>query len=168
MMQVLVLCGSDSDVEVMGETCKVLAQFGVSFKITVASAHRTPERVERLVHEAEASRCKMIIAAAGFSAHLAGMVAAHCTIPVVGVPLASPPLNGWESLMSTVQMPPGVPVATMGVGKSGAINAAHFAVRLLALSESGLKQKLNDYRQSVVRSVEENAKKIEKMEWPAS
>src|SRR5499425_2293797 len=128
-----IIMGSDSDLPVMQEAVKVLQQFGVPYEIGVYSAHRSPHRTAEYVRSARERGLKLIIAGAGASAHLAGVTAAETTIPVIGVPIDSSPLSGFDALMSTVQMPPGVPVATMGVGKSGATNAGIIAVQILAL-----------------------------------
>src|SRR5437868_8810731 len=143
---VAIIMGSDSDLPVMQETVKVLKQFEVGYEIGVYSAHRSPHRTLEYVKSARTRGLKVIIAGAGASAHLAGVTAAETTLPVIGVPIDSSPLSGFDALMSTVQMPPGVPVATMGVGKSGATNAAYFAVQVLALNDEGLIAKLRDYR----------------------
>ncbi len=140
--QVAVLMGSESDRGVMEETCKVLEQFGVSYELKVASAHRTPDLVASFVKESEERGVKVFIAGAGMAAHLAGAVAARTKLPVIGVPLAGSALNGMDALLSTVQMPAGVPVATVAIGKAGAKNAAHLAVQILALSDQALADRL--------------------------
>lgn len=161
-MRVLILMGSDSDLQVMEETAKVLEAFGVSFKLTVASAHRTPERVAKLVTEAEKKGCQAIIAGAGMAAHLAGVVASHTILPVIGVPISSSALNGLDALLSTVQMPPGVPVATVSLGKAGARNAAILAIQILARSDKGLTQRLRAYKRRMADEVEKKAEAIER------
>ena len=138
-----IIMGSDSDLGVMQEASKVLKQFEVPYEIGVYSAHRSPHRTLEYVKSASERGLKIIIAGAGSSAHLAGVTAAGTTLPVIGVPIDSSPLTGLDSLFSTVQMPPGVPVATMGVGKSGAINAGILAVQMLALSEDRKSTRLN-------------------------
>ena len=155
-MDVLILCGSTSDLPVLQETKKVLESFSVSYELHVASAHRTPERVERLVAQAEAAGAKVIICAAGMAAHLAGAVAARTVLPVVGVPLASGTLGGFDSLLSTVQMPPGIPVATVAVGKPGAMNGAFLALEILALSDSAVREKLLEWRKKKAAEIEES------------
>ena len=156
-----IIMGSDSDIEVMQEAAKVLKQFNVSYEIGVYSAHRSPHRTADYVRSARERGLKVIIAGAGSSAHLAGVTAAETTLPVVGVPIGSSPLSGFDSLLSTVQMPPGVPVATMGVGKSGATNAGIFAVQILALEDEKLMQRLVEYKQNLEKAAAENSKKIQ-------
>lgn len=137
-VKVLIVVGSKSDVNVMGETIKVLTEFKVTSELVIASAHRTPDKVKDLVKKANKSGVKVIIAAAGMAAHLAGAIASRTTLPVIGVPLDSSALSGLDALLSTVQMPSGVPVATMAIGKTGAKNAAIFAIQILALSDEKL------------------------------
>ena len=141
--------GSDSDLPVMAECARTLEGYGVEYRVRVLSAHRTPEAAVRFARRAEPSGYKVIVAGAGASAHLAGVVAAHTLLPVIGVPLAGSPLGGVDALLSTVQMPPGVPVATMGVGSMGARNAGHLAVAILALSERRLREKLARRREGM-------------------
>ena len=142
-----ILMGSKSDLEVMSEAAKVLGEFGIATEMKVASAHRTPELVQEYVASAKARGIKIIIAGAGGAAHLAGVCAAHTTLPVIGVPVQSKSLNGLDSLLSTVQMPSGVPVATVGIG--AAKNAGLLAVQMLALSDAGLAAKLASYRKKM-------------------
>jgi phosphoribosylaminoimidazole carboxylase PurE protein len=156
-----IIIGSDSDVEVMQEAAKVLRQFEIPFEMGVYSAHRSPHRTTDYVKSARERGLKIIIAGAGSSAHLAGVTAAETTLPVIGVPIGSSPLSGFDSLLSTVQMPPGVPVATMGVGKSGATNAAIFATQILALEDETLMKRLVDYKHNLEKSVAEKSKKVE-------
>ncbi len=156
-----IIMGSDSDVEVMQEAGNILKQFGIPYEIGVYSAHRSPHRTSDYVKSARERGLKLIIAGAGASAHLAGVTAAETTIPVIGVPIGSSPLSGFDALLSTVQMPPGVPVATMGVGKSGATNAGIFAVQVLALEDDKLMQRLVEYKQNLEKSVAEKSKKVE-------
>jgi 5-(carboxyamino)imidazole ribonucleotide mutase len=156
-----IIMGSDSDIEVMQEAGNILKQFGVPYEIGVYSAHRSPHRTADYVKSARERGLKLIIAGAGASAHLAGVTAAETTIPVIGVPIGSSPLSGFDALLSTVQMPPGVPVATMGVGKSGATNAGIFAVQVLALEDEKLMQRLVDYKQNLEKSVAEKSKKVQ-------
>jgi 5-(carboxyamino)imidazole ribonucleotide mutase len=156
-----IVMGSDSDIEVMQEAGKILKQFGVPYEIGVYSAHRSPHRTADYVRSARERGLKLIIAGAGASAHLAGVTAAETTIPVIGVPIGSSPLLGFDALLSTVQMPPGVPVATMGVGKSGATNAGIFAVQILALEDEKLLQRLVDYKANLEKSVAEKSKQIQ-------
>ncbi|MCL4401361.1 MAG: 5-(carboxyamino)imidazole ribonucleotide mutase [Acidobacteria bacterium] len=143
---VLVLMGSRSDWETMRSTSEVLAQFGVPHECRVASAHRSPELTVELASGAEARGVEVIIAAAGAAAHLAGVVAAHTVLPVFGVPMESKALKGLDSLLSTVQMPAGIPVGTLAIGGAGARNAALLAVAVLANSRPGLREKLRHYR----------------------
>lgn len=151
---VLILMGSTSDEEIMEAAASTLTGFGVPFRITVASAHRSPERVRRLVEEAEREGCRIFIAGAGWAAHLAGVVASMTVKPVIGVPICSSPLNGLDALLSTAQMPGGVPVATMAIGKGGAKNAALMAVAILALDDDSLREKLIIHRREVAELYE--------------
>jgi phosphoribosylaminoimidazole carboxylase PurE protein len=148
-----VLMGSDSDLPTMAETVKILEGYGIPTEVRVLSAHRTPEEATRFAREAEGRGIKVLIAGAGGAAHLAGALAAHSTLPVIGVPLESSPLSGFDALLSTVQMPPGIPVATVGVGAMGARNAAHLAVAILALGDEGLRGKLKARRQEMTADV---------------
>ena len=150
---VAVLMGSDSDLPVMAECVKVLDGYGVSHDVRVLSAHRTPEQAVRFARAAERRGFKIVVAGAGGAAHLAGVVAAHTALPVIGVPLASSPLGGFDALLSTVQMPPGVPVATVGVGPMGAANAGHLAVAMLALRDASLRRRLVERRRAMAASV---------------
>jgi 5-(carboxyamino)imidazole ribonucleotide mutase len=156
-----IIMGSDSDVEVMQEAANILKQFEIPYEIGVYSAHRSPHRTADYVKSARERGLKVIIAGAGASAHLAGVTAAETTLPVIGVPIGSSPLSGFDALLSTVQMPPGVPVATMGVGKSGATNAGIFAVQVLALEDDKLMQRLADYKNNLEKSVAEKSKKVQ-------
>ncbi len=155
-----IIMGSDSDLQIMQEAAKVLKQFGVSYEIGVYSAHRSPHRTHEYVSTARERGLKLIIAGAGAAAHLAGVCAAETTLPVIGVPIDSSPLTGLDALLSTVQMPPGVPVATMGVGKSGATNAGILAVEILALSDKALTKKLVDYKADLEKKVAEKSRQI--------
>lgn len=140
-----IVMGSESDRAIMEEAAKVLADFGVGSEIAVRSAHRTPDAAAKWARTAKARGLRVLIAGAGGAAHLAGAMAAHSRLPVLGVPLASSPLGGFDALLSTVQMPPGVPVGTLGVGAWGARNAAHLALRVLALSDAALARRLEDH-----------------------
>lgn len=140
--QVLIVMGSESDREVMNKTAEVLLGFGISFEMVVSSAHRNPEKTRKLAKEAEGKGVKVIIAGAGMAAHLPGVIAAHTKLPVIGVPLFSLPFKGMDSFYSILQMPSGVPVATMSVGNAGAKNAAILAAQMLALSDDKLRKKL--------------------------
>ena len=157
-----IIMGSDSDFPIMQETAKVLKQFEIPCEIGVFSAHRSPHRTAEYVRTARDRGLKVIIAGAGSSAHLAGVTAAETTLPVIGVPIDSSPLSGFDALLSTVQMPPGVPVATMGVGKSGAINAGILAVQILAVGDERLASKLAEYKAQLEKSVAEKSEKLER------
>lgn len=158
--RVLILMGSDSDLPVMREAGKTFDDFSVQYRIAVASAHRTPERVARLVKDAERNGAEVIIAGAGMSAHLAGVVASQTILPVVGVPLNSSSLDGLDSLLSTVQMPPGIPVGAMAIGKAGAKNSALFALQIMALQDNGIKEQLKRFRVRLKKEVVEKDKSI--------
>jgi phosphoribosylaminoimidazole carboxylase PurE protein len=160
--KVLIIMGSDSDLPVMEETAKVLDGFGIAYHITVASAHRTPARVLKIVKEAEKNGVDVIIAGAGMAAHLPGAIASHTILPVIGVPLEASPLKGMDALLSMVQMPPGIPVATVSLGKAGARNAGILAAQIMARNDSQLTKKLLGHREKMAREVEEKAKKISK------
>ena len=148
-----IVMGSTSDWETMKAAAKMLQDFGVPFDARAMSAHRTPHAVAEWAGAAAKRGVKAIIAAAGGAAHLAGVVAAHTTLPVLGVPMPSKHLQGLDSLLSTVQMPKGIPVATFAIGEAGAANAALFAVALLALSDAGLAKKLEDFRRKQTEAV---------------
>jgi 5-(carboxyamino)imidazole ribonucleotide mutase len=160
-MTVMVFLGSESDFGVMEDALGILKEFGVPFGLEVTSAHRSPERTVRLVKEAEGKGVRVFIAVAGKAAHLAGVVAAHTVRPVIGVPVESDALGGMDALFSTVQMPKGIPVATMALGKHGGSNAALLAVEILALKDEGLRAKLVDYRAKMAVKVEANSKKLQ-------
>jgi phosphoribosylamine--glycine ligase len=153
--------GSDSDMDVMQSAADVLKDFGVEFEITVASAHRSPQRAAAWAATAPERGIKVIIAGAGHAAHLAGAMAAHTSLPVIGVPIDSSCLQGMDALLATVQMPPGIPVATMAIGKPGARNAGILAVQILALADADLAEKLQEYKQDMAAKVEQKAKKLE-------
>jgi phosphoribosylaminoimidazole carboxylase PurE protein len=152
-MKVAVLMGSKSDLTVMEESAATLKQFGLDCEMRIMSAHRTPEEVLAFSKDAKANGFSVIIAGAGMAAHLAGVVAAHTTLPVIGVPIASSSLGGLDALLAMVQMPPGVPVATMGIGKAGAKNAALLAVEILALNDEALRKKLAQYRSDMRKTI---------------
>ena len=158
---VSIVMGSDSDYSVMEETVAVLKKFDITFEITVASAHRTPEKAAGLSSGAKQRGVKVIIAGAGHAAHLAGVLAAHTTLPVIGVPIDSSCLSGLDSLLSTVQMPPGVPVATVAIGKPGARNAGILAVQILAVSDPELSAMLDAFKKEMAAQVEKKAEKLE-------
>ena len=157
----LILMGSDSDLPMMTPAIDMLRKFEVSFEITVSSAHRSPERTHRLVKEAEAGGAKVIIAAAGGAAHLAGVIAATTTLPVIGVPINSSTLDGMDALLATVQMPPGIPVATMGIGKWGAYNAGILAAQIIAVSDEAMKARLLAHKQEMADGVEKKAERLQ-------
>ena len=148
-----IVMGSSSDWETMKAAAKMLEEFGVPYEAKAMSAHRTPHAVAEWASNAQKNGMKAIIAAAGGAAHLAGVVAAHTTLPVLGVPMPSKHLQGLDSLLSTVQMPKGIPVATFAIGDAGAANAALFAVALLSLSNSELQKKLTDFRRKQTEAV---------------
>jgi len=152
-IDVLILMGSPSDQEIMEEAVRVLQKFEIPYRMAVASAHRTPEKVRKLVDEAERNGCSVFISGAGWAAHLAGVVASLTVRPVIGVPIPSSPLNGLDSLLSTVQMPGGIPVATVALGNGGAQNSALLAVSILALKNDSLREKLVEYRKEMAESL---------------
>ncbi|MBI2221067.1 MAG: 5-(carboxyamino)imidazole ribonucleotide mutase [Acidobacteria bacterium] len=161
-MDVLILMGSDSDAPVMQGAVDTLTELGLTCEMTVASAHRSPARVMKLVEEAPGRGVKVFITAAGAAAHLAGVVAAHTTLPVIGVPIASSDLKGLDALFSTVQMPPGVPVATVSIGKPGATNAAVLAAQIVAVADPRVAQALKDYKKKLAEKVEKAAERLSK------
>lgn len=148
-VEVLILIGSKSDLVVMSHTEKILEDLGVSFEKIISSAHRNPARTKRIVKAAEKEGVKLIIAGAGMSAALPGFVASHTNLPVIGVPLISSPLSGLDSFLSMMQMPSGVPVATLATGKAGAKNAGILAAQILAISDKKLKKKLIEFKKSL-------------------
>src|SRR3954464_5302158 len=159
-LQVMILMGSQNDAPVMQGALDVLTELGISVEMTVASAHRSPERVQRVIGEAGARGVSVFIVGAGAAAHLAGVVAAHVTQPVIGVPIDSSALNGMDALLSTVQMPPGVPVATVSIGKPGATNAGVLAAQILAVADRALASRLAQYKQRLAEKVEAAAAKL--------
>ena len=148
-----ILMGSKSDADIMGEAARILEEFGVPHEMKVLSAHRTPQETSEYAQSAESRGIQALIAGAGYAAHLAGALAAHCTLPIIGVPLNASSLKGLDSLLSTVQMPKGIPVACMGIGKAGAINSALFAVQILSRSDPALAQKLKEYREKMRQEI---------------
>jgi len=158
---VLIIMGSDSDLPVMEEGAKVLAEFGVPFEIRISSAHRSPKRTVELAAEAAGRGIRVIIAGAGMAAHLAGVIAAETCLPVIGVPMGGSALGGLDALYSTVQMPGGIPVATMAIGKAGAKNAGIFAVQILALGEPLLMERLKAHREKMAREVEDKDRALQ-------
>jgi len=159
--EVGIVMGSDSDLRVMEETTAVLKKFDISFEMTVASAHRSPKKAAEFASSARDRGIKVIVAGAGHAAHLAGVIAAHTSLPVIGVPIDSSCLQGFDSLLSTVQMPPGIPVATVAIGKPGARNAGILATQILAISNPELTRKLEEFKSEMALQVEKKAKKIE-------
>ncbi len=159
--QVLIVMGSKSDLEVMEEARRALAELGVESRMHIASAHRTPEKAAELARKARTEGIKVVIAGAGFAAHLAGAIAANTTLPVIGVPLDSSSLKGLDALLATVQMPAGIPVATVAVGKAGARNAGILAAQMLALSDDALAKRLDDSRKEMAKKVEATDKELQ-------
>ena len=156
--QVGIIMGSDSDLEVFSEAAKVLEEFGVAYDMTVGSAHRSPERVQKYSSSALGRGIKVLIAGAGGAAHLAGVIAAHTTLPVIGLPVKAKSLDGLDSLLSTVQMPPGIPVATVGINAGK--NAGLLAVQILALSDTLLQDKLSAYKKKMSAEQEKKREKL--------
>lgn len=154
--------GSDSDMHVMEGTVQLLKKLSITYNLVIASAHRTPERATKIAVSAEKNSVKVIIAGAGMGAHLAGVLASHTIIPVIGVPIDSSPLHGIDALVSTVQMPPGVPVATMAIGKAGAKNAAIFAAQIIGLNDLGITKKLKSFKKKMAEEVEKKSKALRK------
>jgi phosphoribosylaminoimidazole carboxylase PurE protein len=157
---VSIVMGSDSDLEIMRETGKALEGLGIAYEMDVTSAHRSPERTAEYARKAAGRGIRVIVAGAGGAAHLAGVIAAHTSLPVIGVPIPSTPLQGMDSLLATVQMPAGIPVATVAIGKPGATNAGILAAQILALSDAGLAKKMAAHKQKLANSVEEKSKKL--------
>jgi 5-(carboxyamino)imidazole ribonucleotide mutase len=159
---VSVVMGSDSDLPILEEATKILESFGIPYEITISSAHRTPEKTIRYAQGASKRGVEVIIAGAGGAAHLAGVIAAHTLLPVIGIPIDSSSLKGLDSLLSTVQMPGGVPVATMAIGKAGAKNAGVFAAQIISLKYPGIKKALEDYRKRLTEEVENKERTIKR------
>lgn len=158
---VSIVMGSDSDLEIMNESAKALEQFGIPYEIDVTSAHRSPARTADFARKAAGRGIKAIIAGAGGAAHLAGVIAAETTIPVIGVPIPSTSLNGLDSLLSVVQMPAGIPVATVAIGKAGATNAGILAAQIIALSDGPVAAKMKQHKQKLADGVEEKSRKLQ-------
>jgi len=156
---VSIIMGSDSDMPVMKEAVRVLEEFGIAKEVKILSAHRSPDRTAEFAKSAKKRGIKIIIAGAGGAAHLAGVVAAHTTLPVIGVPMESR-LDGMDSLLSIVQMPAGVPVATVSIGKAGAINAAILAAEIIGISDKTIEKKLDQHKKILVRKVEEKNERL--------
>lgn len=157
-----IVIGSDSDFPVMSEAGKTLKKFGIAYEMEVLSAHRTPARAHEYATTAAERGLKVVIAAAGAAAHLAGVMAASTLLPVIGVPLGTSPLSGLDALLATVQMPGGIPVATMAIDKAGAVNAAIFAAEIIALSDKEIARKLVAHKEEMVRSVAEKNTRLQK------
>ncbi len=157
---VSIIMGSDSDLDIMREAGKALEEFGIAHEIDVTSAHRSPDRTAEYARKASGRGIKVIIAGAGGAAHLAGVVAAHTTLPVIGVPIPSTSLNGMASLLATVQMPAGIPVATVAIGKPGATNAGILAAQIIGLSSDAVGKKLASHKEKLATGVEEKSKKL--------
>src|SRR5215469_10860863 len=157
---VSIVMGSDSDLEIMNEAAKALEDFGISYEIDVTSAHRSPARTAEFARAAASRGVKVIIAGAGGAAHLAGVIAAESTLPVIGVPIPSTPLNGLDSLLATVQMPAGIPVATVAIGKAGATNAGILAAQILAIGDATLAPKMAEHKKKLATGVEEKSRKL--------
>ena len=151
--------GSDTDYAVMSEAGKILDKFGIAYEIEIVSAHRTPARAHEYATTAASRGLKVLIAAAGAAAHLAGVIAANTTLPVIGVPMGTSSLNGLDALLATVQMPGGIPVATMAIDKAGAVNAAIFAAEILGTADPEITRRLVEHKEDLARSVaEKNAR----------
>jgi 5-(carboxyamino)imidazole ribonucleotide mutase len=159
--QVSIVMGSDSDLEIMREAGKALEGFGIAYEIDVTSAHRSPDRTAEFARKAAARGIRVIIAGAGGAAHLAGVIAAHTTLPVIGVPIPATSLNGLDSLLATVQMPAGIPVATVAIGKPGATNAGILAAQILGVADSAVAQKLHEHKDKLAKGVEEKSNKLQ-------
>lgn len=160
--KVAIVLGSDSDYPVVQDSIKLLKDFGIPCEITVSSAHRSPDRTHRYAVTLEERGIQVVIACAGAAAHLAGVMAAHTILPVIGVPIGSSPLQGLDALLSTSMMPAGVPVATMGIGKAGATNAAVLAAQILARSDPALAERLKDYKKALAERVEGRDRELKK------
>ena len=165
-IDVLILMGSDSDAPIMSAAGDALTELGLTWDMTVASAHRSPDRVRRLIDEAPGRGVRVFIVGAGAAAHLAGVVAAHTSLPVIGVPIDSSALKGLDALLSTVQMPPGVPVATVAIGKPGATNAGVLAAQMIALARPDIAARLVDYKKKLAEKVEAAAARLAKSTKP--
>src|SRR5216110_3510056 len=157
---VSIVMGSDSDLEIMREAAKSLEEFGIGYEIDVTSAHRSPDRTAEFARKAAERGIHVIIAGAGGAAHLAGVIAAYTTLPVIGVPIPSTSLNGLDSLLATVQMPAGIPVATVAIGKPGATNAGILAAQIIGVADVGITQKLHAHKEKLAKGVEEKSRKL--------
>ena len=157
---VSIVMGSDSDLEIMREAGKTLEEFGIAYEMDVTSAHRSPARTSEYSRGLKARGVEVVIAGAGGAAHLAGVIAAHTTLPVIGVPIPSTSLQGMDSLLATVQMPAGIPVATVAIGKPGATNAGILAAQMIGLADAAVAKKLEAHKEKLARGVEEKSKKL--------
>jgi len=157
-----IVMGSDSDLPVMTDTAKTLKQFSIAFELEITSAHRSPARTAEYARSARRRGLKAIIVGAGGASHLAGVIAAETTLPVIGVPIANSPLSGMDSLLSTVQMPSGVPVATMAVGKAGAVNAAIYAAQIIGTGDPRVAEALVAFKEELARVVAEKSEKLKR------
>lgn len=160
---VSIVMGSDSDLEIMNEAGKALDDFGISYEMDVTSAHRSPARTAEFARTAASRGVKVIIAGAGGAAHLAGVIAAETTLPVIGVPIPSTSLNGLDSLLATVQMPAGIPVATVAIGKAGATNAGILAAQIIGLGSSAIAGELKQLKKKLAQSVEAKSQKLQQL-----
>jgi len=160
--RVAVVLGSDTDYPVIQDMVELLRKFDITHEVTISSAHRSPERTYRYAATLEERGIQVVIACAGAAAHLAGVIAAHTILPVIGVPIDSSPLKGFDALLSTAMMPAGVPVATMGVGKAGATNAGVLAAQILARSDSALAQRVREHKEALANAVEERDRQMKK------
>ncbi len=158
---VSIVMGSDSDLPVLKETMMVLKDFDIPYEVVLTSAHRSPERTTSFARDAARRGIKVIIVGAGAAAHLAGVIASQTTLPVIGIPVDATSLAGLDALLSTVQMPGGIPVASMAIGKAGARNAAILSARILALEDRGIEKKLIAYAKKMAREIEKKQEKIE-------
>ena len=161
-----IVMGSDSDLPVMQETARLLEELNVPYEMEIASAHRAPDRAAEYARSAAGRGLRVIVAGAGGAFHLAGVVAAHTTLPVIAVPLAGSPLGGLDALLAAVQMPSGVPVGVMAVGKAGAVNAGIFAAQILATSDQTLGRRLSQYKEKLAREVAEKNARLKTPEAP--
>jgi phosphoribosylaminoimidazole carboxylase PurE protein len=160
--KVAIVIGSDSDYAVVQDAIRLFNEWGISCEVTVSSAHRSPDRTHRYAVTLEERGVQVVIACAGAAAHLAGVIASHTILPVIGVPVDSSPLRGIDALLSTSMMPTGVPVATMGIGKAGATNAAILAAQILARGDAALAQRLKDYKKQMAEQIEERDRELKK------
>lgn len=160
--KVAIVLGSDSDLPVIKDMLGILKSFGIEHELTISSAHRSPERTQRYASGLEERGVQVVIACAGAAAHLAGVIASHTILPVIGVPIDSSPLNGLDALLATSMMPAGVPVATMGIGKAGASNAAVLAAQILARNEPELAKRLHGYKKQLADKVEQRDAELRK------